>query len=158
MATVPTPILVLSAHAGAGADVTFEALEKGAVDFFTKPGGEVTTGMPAVETQLCRAVRSVAAADLSAGTGSSIRVPSIDSKRYKENSTVVIGASTGGPSVVERVLSELPVSAEARVLVVQHMPDGFTARFAERLDNASDYIVREATDGARILTYSLCAR
>jgi two-component system chemotaxis response regulator CheB len=150
MRTVPTPILVLSAHAGAGADVTFEALERGAVDFFTKPGGEVTTGMPAVETQLCRAVRSVAAADLSIGSDTPTNAPSVDAGSYEKNSTVVIGASTGGPGVVERVLSELPIEADARVLVVQHMPDGFTARFAERLDSASDYSVREATDGVRI--------
>jgi two-component system chemotaxis response regulator CheB len=150
MKALPTPILVLSAHAGEGADVTFEALENGAVDFFTKPGGEVTTGMPAVETQLCRAVRSVAAADLSGGTNSQVTVPSIDSSEYKRDPTIVIGASTGGPGVVERVLSELPIEADARVLVVQHMPDGFTARFAERLDSASDYSVREATNGARI--------
>lgn len=150
MATHPTPIIMLSAHAGEGADVTFDALERGAVDFFTKPGGEVTTGMPAVETRLCRAVRSVATADLSAGANGPKSEPSLEPDRYVENSTVVIGASTGGPGVVERLLSELPIEAEARLLVVQHMPDAFTARFAQRLDGASDYAVREAEDGARI--------
>lgn len=150
MATTPTPILMLSAHAGERADVTFEALDRGAVDFFTKPGGEVTAGMPAVETQLRRAVRSVANADLSVGADAPAADSAVEPARYLEKPTVVIGASTGGPGVVERLLSELPIAADARVLVVQHMPDAFTARFAERLDGCTDYAVREATDGARI--------
>jgi len=61
--------------------------------------------------------------------------------------TVVIGASAGGPAVVESVLARLPAAIDARVLVVQHMPDSFTDRFAERLDGVSEYAVREATDG-----------
>jgi len=62
--------------------------------------------------------------------------------------TVVIGASAGGPGVVESILARLPAAIDARVLVVQHMPDEFTGRFAHRLDGASEYAVREASDGA----------
>jgi len=69
---------------------------------------------------------------------------------YDGSPTVVIGASTGGPRVVERVLSELPAALNARVLVVQHMPASFTDRLSRRLDDFSEYDVREAADGARV--------
>ncbi|RQG99684.1 chemotaxis-specific protein-glutamate methyltransferase CheB [Natrarchaeobius oligotrophus] len=63
---------------------------------------------------------------------------------------VVVGASTGGPRVVERLLERLPTSLGATVIVVQHMPPEFTARFGDRLDAISDYDVSEADDGDRI--------
>jgi len=61
--------------------------------------------------------------------------------------TIVLGASTGGPKIVERLFEQLPIDLEAKVLVVQHMPSGFTERFADRLDTHSAYDVFEATDG-----------
>lgn len=64
--------------------------------------------------------------------------------------TIVVGASTGGPAVVERLFRRLPVGLEARVLVVQHMPPAFTARFADRLDAVGDYRVSQPRDGDRI--------
>ena len=165
MATVPTPILMLSAHTADGTDATFEALERGAVDVFTKPGGEVSAGVSRDADRLAAAVRSVATADLDAmsatspppaaeaTTDSTPRSPSTKPGSSPEDLnaplTVVVGASTGGPKAVERVLAALP-EADCRVLVVQHMPAGFTGRFAERLDDASAYEVREAGDGDRI--------
>jgi len=61
--------------------------------------------------------------------------------------TIVLGASTGGPKIVERLFEQLPADLEAKVLVVQHMPPGFTERFADRLDAHSAYDVFEASDG-----------
>jgi two-component system chemotaxis response regulator CheB len=168
MAEHPTAILMLSAHTGEDADVTFEALEKGAVDVFRKPGGEVSMEMSRLKDQLVDIVTSVAAADptesdvatartagasapttAGGGPGASARTGS-ETAQYVDNPTVVIGSSTGGPTVVEQVLSDLPTAADLRVLVVQHMPDGFTGRFAERLDARSNYAVAEATDRARV--------
>lgn len=151
MAATPTPILMLSAHTDANADVTFTALEKGAVDFFTKPGGEVSAAMPSLESQLLEKVNAVANADLVDGASKPIRdvEPAVDHE-YVENATVVIASSTGGPRVVETVLGRLPLEADLRVLVVQHMPSEFTARFADRLDERSDYAVREARHGDRV--------
>ncbi len=154
MAETPTPVLMLSAHTAEGAEVTFEALERGAVDFFAKPGGEVSTGVSREADRLVEAVRSVADADLEAATRdwkprSESRTDSPSDVDLERPLTAVIGASTGGPKAVERVLSALPM-ADCRVLVVQHMPEAFTTRFAERLDSASAYDVREATDGDRI--------
>ena len=202
MAERPTPVLMLSAHAEADADVTFEALDRGAVDFVTKPGGEVTSSMPRVKRELIEKVESAARADLSAtarlssasqGTagGSSdgtaaaadsptgptataggsdtaghAHAPRADSPAaagasaagagrpetatYPDVGTLVVGASTGGPNVVECILEGLPRAANLRILVVQHMPAGFTERFATRLDERSAYDVREATSGERI--------
>lgn len=61
--------------------------------------------------------------------------------------TIVLGASTGGPKIVEHVFDRLPLDLEAKVIVVQHMPPEFTSRFADRLDTHSDYDIYEATDG-----------
>jgi two-component system chemotaxis response regulator CheB len=197
MAERPTPVLMLSAHAEEDADVTFEALDRGAVDFVTKPGGEVTSSMPRVKRELVEKVESAARADLSAtarlastdtddggastvtadggagtataggGAGATRRAGAAErdsagaagstpesatgaEPSYPDVGTLVIGASTGGPNVVERVLEDLPLAANLRILVVQHMPEGFTGRFATRLDGRSAYDVREAESGERI--------
>jgi two-component system chemotaxis response regulator CheB len=200
----PTPVLMLSAHAEEDADVTFEALDRGAVDFVTKPGGEVTSSMPRVKKELVEKVESAARVDLSANaraatrerrgdaggagasgatvgseagssatnaasetrpsstgqsgttdrpapdTGAASTAEADSGRTYPDVGTLVVGASTGGPNVVERVLAGLPRAANLRVLVVQHMPEGFTSRFATRLDERSAYAVREAESGERI--------
>jgi two-component system chemotaxis response regulator CheB len=152
MERCPTPVLMLSAHAADGADVTFEALDCGAVDFFTKPGGEVSVEMSRFEDELVEKVHAVARADVgTAGRDAGpATTPSTTTRTYPETATVIVGSSTGGPSVVEDVLADLSAETGARVLVVQHMPDAFTGRFAERLDAASDFAVQEAGDGDRI--------
>ncbi|MFW5950215.1 MAG: protein-glutamate methylesterase/protein-glutamine glutaminase [archaeon] len=154
MTEAPTPILMLSAHTDENADVTFKALEKGAIDFFTKPGGEVSMEMSRLKDQLVDMVLSVAEADPTGRTKAPSRTPETepidDPRQYVDNPTLVIGSSTGGPTVVEQILSELPVEAKFRILVVQHMPDDFTDRFARRLDGRTGYSVREASDGDRI--------
>ncbi len=163
MSTRPTPVLMLSAHAEENADVTFEALDRGAVDFVTKPGGEVTSEMPRVKRELVDKVRSAAAVDLTARERTAAptqvtRTPSaagpaggaVAPGSLPDGGTVIIGASTGGPNVVEEVLTGLPREAGLRILVVQHMPEGFTGRFAKRLDGRCGYEVREAQDGERI--------
>jgi len=162
MADRPTPVLMLSAHTDENADVTFRAIERGAVDCFPKPGGEVSMEMSRLEDQLVEVVGSVASVDptddgavspaLATGAGTAVQesTPGTDATEYLADPTVVIGSSTGGPAVVETVLSDLPLAADLRVLVVQHMPSGFTGRFAERLDARSEYAVREVEDGARV--------
>ncbi|MDS0219830.1 chemotaxis-specific protein-glutamate methyltransferase CheB [Haloarcula sp. S1AR25-5A] len=170
MAECPTPVLMLSAHTDENADVTFEALDKGAVDFFTKPGGEVSMEMSRLKDQLVEIVVSVAAVDVGTtksggansgdGTGSTAAGGSATDRTgagaaagqttYVANPTLVIGSSTGGPKMVEQVMEGLPIEADLRVLIIQHMPEGFTGRFAERINTRSEYEVREATDGARI--------
>jgi two-component system chemotaxis response regulator CheB len=163
MDEVPTPVLMLSAHTGENDDVTFQALDKGAVDFFTKPGGEVSMEMSRLEDQLVDIVSSVAEASVGTGTanrsttstdGPTTERTSASTDRagteYVDDPTLLIGSSTGGPKMVEQVMSQLPLDAEFRVLIVQHMPEGFTGRFADRIDSRSDYDVSEGSDGDRI--------
>ena len=155
MTDCPTPVLVLSAHAEDGAEETFEAMDRGAVDFFKKPSGEVSVGIKQQQDALVAKVESVAGADVAATNAATRREAAgspvdADSRAYVRNPTLVVGSSTGGPTVVEGLLADLPLAADLRVLVVQHMPEGFTARFADRLDGASEYAVREASHGARI--------
>jgi two-component system chemotaxis response regulator CheB len=186
----PTPILMVSAHTEAGADDTLDALDKGAVDFLAKPGGEVSIETDEIESDLVEKVEAVMGADLGAldpieqagaaaaeaaqaADGETMSVsagaaePDADAgpttaqdisaiieervaEEYVENPTVVLGASTGGPKLISAIMRELPRALDARVLVVQHMPEDFTGRFAERLDDVSAYEVAEAEDGERI--------
>ena len=149
----PVPIMMLSALTTDGADATLEAMEKGAIDAFAKPGGTITTDLSSHDEELVAAVTAVAKADTTARNAVS-RIETDESVTetddYVDDPTLVIGASTGGPNVVESILASLPAAADFRVLVVQHMPDKFTERFANRLDTKSAYDVREATDGERI--------
>jgi len=157
MDRIPTPVLMLSALTTEGADATMQALSNGAVDAFAKPGGTISTELSGSREELVAAVQSVAAANPQAvrtpaqrddTTATSTTTPD----EFIEHPTLIIGASTGGPNVVESVLASLPRNAGFRVLVVQHMPEGFTSRFAARLDASSEYDIREAHDGARIGT------
>ncbi|WP_348613723.1 chemotaxis-specific protein-glutamate methyltransferase CheB [Halobaculum rarum] len=169
MAENPTPTLMLSAYTAEGAEETFAALDAGAVDFFAKPGGEVSMGVSRLEEQLVETVRSVAGADVSrtgrrrrndaataaAGGGAPVSpdassAGSSAGTTVEPNTTLIIGSSTGGPDAVERVVSALPADADLRGVVVQHMPEAFTGRFANRLDDACDLSVREAEDGMRL--------
>jgi two-component system chemotaxis response regulator CheB len=77
-------------------------------------------------------------------------VATVDRPGSHGTPTVVVGASTGGPKVVERILYELPADLRARVLIVQHMPASFTDRLAARLNTLSEYDVTEASHGQRV--------
>jgi two-component system chemotaxis response regulator CheB len=148
----PTPILMVSALTTEDAEASLEAMEKGAIDTFAKPGGTISTELSGHSEELVAAVERVAAADPTAGREVDMEPAASPeaSAEYVDNPTLLIGASTGGPNVVESILTSLPREADFRVLVVQHMPDQFTARFADRLDEASAYDISEAADGSRI--------
>jgi two-component system chemotaxis response regulator CheB len=148
----PTPVLLVSAHTTEGAAVTLEGLSKGAADFTPKPDAD-RGGVGAFRRELVEKVPAVASVDPSSlvPSGTATPTPRPDGPRqYVDDPVLVVGASTGGPAVVERLFAGLPRAADLRVLVVQHMPDGFTARFADRLDATGEYSVSEAGDGDRI--------
>lgn len=149
MATAPTPVVMLSAHTTADATPTFEALEAGAVDVHPKPGGEVSVELSQHGEELATKIRGAANADPAAYQPEQ-PTTTADVVGVDQPVTVVVGASTGGPGVIERFLRELPRAADLRVLIVQHMPATFTGRFAERLDRVSEYTVTEARDGQRV--------
>ncbi|ELY90440.1 chemotaxis-specific methylesterase [Natrialba hulunbeirensis JCM 10989] len=151
MAENPIPMLVISSQTTRNADATFDALDAGAVDFLAKPSGDGSVNIWSQQDTIVNRVRAVAAADVAGmetGRVSEEQSQTISvSSEFPCDPTLVIGASTGGPRVVEQVLSELPQRAGLRVLVVQHMADHYTERFAKRLNERTAYDFRQAREG-----------
>ncbi|MFA7248621.1 MAG: chemotaxis response regulator protein-glutamate methylesterase [Dehalococcoidia bacterium] len=149
METQPTPVVMVSGLTREGADATIRALELGAVDFIEKPA--LATGVGAVADDLIAKVRHAARARLQApmvapaAPRSPIFRPAFNERWRKR--IVVIGASTGGPQAVRRVLTALPAGMRVPVVVVQHMPAGFTRSLADRLNDLGPLRVREAEAG-----------
>lgn len=149
----PTRILMFSALTREGAQSTLEALEAGAVDFMPKQGG-INGGAGNPGASLCERVigitRSMRARRIH--PVGSPPAPAASLSRPPEHrrgalQLVVIGASTGGPVAIQRVLSELPPDFSHPVLVGVHMPAEFTATFAERLDSVCRIKVKHAAHG-----------
>jgi two-component system chemotaxis response regulator CheB len=151
MAEHPLPVLLLSSLTQEGADVTLRGLELGAMDFVDKTRVQGQMNLleladelrgkvhAAAAVPLARLVRPAPAGQAAAERGSEPRAEA-----------VVIATSTGGPPALQRIIPRLPVDIRAAVLVVQHMPLGFTRSLAERLDALSTLSVREAGDGEPI--------
>lgn len=153
MAETPRPVVMLSAAGTAdGTDLTIRALELGAVDFVRKPSGPVSLNLASVRDQLLAALRAASCMNL--GSVSVLARPRVSggTRATRTNPggahrAVVIAASTGGPRALAEVIPNLPGDLDAAVLVVQHMPGGFTKSLATRLDRMSPLTVSEATDG-----------
>lgn len=163
MATDPTPVLMLSRYTEEGADTTLDALDAGAVDFMMKPDGEVTTSLVEYADDLVELVGVVAEADVEqvettapsarvpdAAVPDEVNAPDVAAERLDAPPTLFVAASTGGPSEIHTVVGALPATADLRVVIVQHMPEQFTDRFADRLDEVSALDVREASNGDRV--------
>ncbi|MFL5318792.1 MAG: chemotaxis-specific protein-glutamate methyltransferase CheB [Myxococcaceae bacterium] len=142
MATVPTPVIVISSYAHKS-DV-FKALELGAFDFIAKPSKLGKDDLDAIREELLEKVRAVR----------HIR-PQRKKDLFKPPRVatppapfvVAIGASTGGPPAVQRIVEAIATETNACLLVAQHMPARFTQAFAERLDRIGTFTVAEAKDG-----------
>ncbi len=144
MALRPTPVIILSTHAGRGAPQTIEALHRGAADFIDKQEYSLLD-FSALREVLVAKVLAVAWSDVSRhGVGS--LAPAVPEPPGGYD-VLLIGASTGGPPAIEQVLGDLGGDCPVPVLVVQHMPQGFTRAFAERLNAHLPLEVREADDG-----------
>ncbi len=164
----PRAVVMLSAGgaaggADAGADTTLRALELGAVEFVRKPSGAISLDLEDVSEQLLAALRAASCTNLdilprvAAATGrapsveASVRTPRAHSAAVRATQLVCIAASTGGPAALSRVIPRLPRFERTAVLIVQHMPAGFTASLALRLHGASHLVVHEASNGDPIL-------
>lgn len=146
MADRPLPVVILSTRSGAGAPQTIEALARGAVDFIDKEAYSLVD-FEALRSVLVQKILTVARPpETGRGAPPAGEGPrAIPNQRYD---LVVIGASTGGPRAVETVLGDLGHSVPVPIVVVQHMPAGFTEAFAARLDRCLPLAVREAAEGA----------
>lgn len=154
MSEAPRPVIMLTAvDAPDGGALTMRALELGAVDFVRKPGNDGSIDASSLRERLIAALRGAAAVNLSA-TGMLAR-PRVPRRRASVTTTpathvVAIAASTGGPRALADLMPSLPHDLGAAVIIVQHMPAGFTESMAQRLDRLSALPVREARTGDAI--------
>jgi two-component system chemotaxis response regulator CheB len=168
MAERPTPTIVCSSLAEQGAQATFEALSAGALAIITKPKIGLKSFLEDSSNDIVQAVRSAARANMralrsstSAASSAALNRPKLSAdamlspagNRALERTTdqvVAIGTSTGGTQALEAVLTKLPATCLG-IVIVQHMPEKFTAMFAERLNSLSQIEVREAKNGDRVI-------
>jgi two-component system chemotaxis response regulator CheB len=156
MSETPRPVVMLSAATTqGGVDLTLRCLELGAVDFVRKPSGPISLDFGVVAETLLAALRAATEVNL-AGVQILARpqlatTPHAAAPTTGATRAVVIAASTGGPRALAEVIPALPADLDAAVLVVQHMPPGFTRSLATRLDLMSRLAVAEAVDGERIV-------
>ena len=150
MRECPVPVVMVSALTREGAAVTVKALQLGAVDFIAKPSGSISLDFYKLRDEFVAKVKNAAKATLQRGPLPLRREPLQLGKSLSQWSVVVIAASTGGPTAVRYVLSHLPQDLPAAVLLVQHMPIGFTKFFADNLRQVSSLPVHEAEEGELI--------
>lgn len=154
MGSKPKPVIMMSVLTQHGADATFKALELGAVDFVPKPSSLLAMTLEEIGDLLVKKIRSVHNSRLNVHKLSAEESSELSYKgSIKESSekVVAIGTSTGGPSALINVFKKFPDKFPSPVLVVQHMPEGFTAAFSKRLDDSSKLSVKEAEDGDEVL-------
>ncbi len=156
MMEAPRPVLMVSSLTTEGAESTLKAMELGAVDFIPKQLSKVSLDIVKIEKDLiarvktvaARKMRHVAAAPRTAAPrrAAAPRVVAAPTGRPKRD-VVAIGVSTGGPPVVQKILSSLPADFPAGIVIAQHMPAAFTGPFAKRLNGVSQITVKEAETG-----------
>lgn len=150
MAECPTPVVMISSLTRAGAIATMQALELGAVDFVAKTAGPISN-IAEIRTEIltkCRAAVKANVAQLAkkqiigSVQGHKPVYPSLSG--LTEECLIAIGTSTGGPRALQEVITKLPGNIPCGIVIVQHMPPGFTKSLAERLNSLSSLTVKEA--------------
>ncbi len=174
MRLYPLPVVMVSTLTEKGADITFEALELGAVDFVSKPKIDVSEGLNDYAAEICEKVITASTINVAKisdrrarrATGSSADQTKVDPKltadavlvkrsvpKTKLKTTdkiIAIGASTGGTEAIKEVLMMMPANSPG-IVISQHIPEAFSKPFAERMDKNSAMTVYEAIDGQQIL-------
>lgn len=155
MRVMPTPTIIISSLAEQGKSITIEALEAGAVDIITKPKIGVADHLEDIADEVIQRVKAAARSNMSAVLSKAIVSPSnskIENAKLVETTdkVIAIGASTGGVEHLARIMPLFP-STTPGIVICQHMPEGFTATFATRLNEISHIRVKEAEDGDRIV-------
>ena len=153
MSERPTPVVICSTLTSAGAETTMQALAAGAVTIVTKPKIGVRNFLLDASADLVEAVKVACRANMRnlrpAALAERAAPPAAALKETTER-VVALGTSTGGTQALELVLAALPRSSPG-IVVVQHMPEKFTAAFSQRLDNLCEIEVKEAQDNDRVL-------
>lgn len=162
MAEHPTPVVICSTLTEKGAETTMQALSAGAVSIVTKPKIGLKSFLEDASGDIIHAVKAAARANvanlrpkcavsvLPKLSADAVLPQSGQAMAKTTEHIVAIGTSTGGTQALELVLSALPRTAPG-IVVVQHMPEKFTASFAQRLDSLCEIIVKEAAHNDRVL-------
>lgn len=155
MPQYPIPTVMVSSLTQRGKQITIDALEAGAVDFVAKPTSNVAAGLEGMLMELRAKVKIASTANVSHWKGKRIapkaQGPAPRALAESTDKVIAIGASTGGTEAIRRVIEEFPSNTPG-VVIVQHMPPGFTKMFSDRLNQLAHMEVREAQDGDRIRT------
>lgn len=158
----PMPVIMISTLTEAGADVTLEALDIGAIDFIPKPKVDVVDQLQGYAADIINKVKIASVARLRSYNRDSL--PEVSAKLSADaillkgakkflrsaDKIIAIGASTGGTEAIKEILVKMPASAPA-IVISQHIPAAFSAPFAKRMDGCSAMTVYEAKDGQQIL-------
>lgn len=144
------PVIVVSSHSTQGASITLQALSLGAFDFVAKPT-DVTSRMQESGQELIAKIKAAAHSrgiQITSNLPEPVKRPKGHSFSNRQATKVIaIGISTGGPQSLQYVLSQLPADFPGCIVVVQHMPEGFTEMFARRLNESSALGIKEAQSG-----------
>ena len=175
MPQYPLPVVMVSSLTQRGKEITLQALEAGAVDFVAKPAANIADGLQSMMLELRTKIKIASTANVShwknkrdelfrflqstksfvaasaAALASGARTPT-RALAESTDKVIAVGASTGGTDAIRRFLCELPPTCPGGVVVVQHMPAGFTKTFAERLNAESALRVKEAESGDRVMS------
>lgn len=153
----PMPVVMVSSLTAKGAEVTLHALELGAVDFVRKPDSDLVHSLQEYADELAAKIRAAAGARVRAlpprasAPAAPASVPRRTIQSFRTTDRVIaIGASTGGTEAIKEVLLGLPPDAPG-VVVAQHIPPGFSAAFAERMNRQTGLVVKEAAEGDRVM-------
>lgn len=155
----PMPVVMVSSLTERGSEITLRALELGAVDFVTKPKISIQSGMQEYTEMIADKIRAAAKASIrpravasadAPKTAGAESLPQMRNPLLSSEKLIIIGASTGGTEAIKEFLIKMPSDCPG-ILIAQHMPEGFTRSFAQRLDNLCKISVREAAGNERVL-------
>jgi two-component system chemotaxis response regulator CheB len=158
----PMPVVMVSSLTEKGADVTLQALDLGAVDFVTKPKLDLAHSMQDYAEEIIEKLKVAATANIRQFK-EPVRIE-VENKRNADaviqkskvrkfkttDKIIAIGASTGGTEAIKELLLKMPINCPG-IVITQHIPEGFSKKFAERMDNTLPHKVYEATDGQQII-------
>jgi two-component system chemotaxis response regulator CheB len=152
----PTPVIIVSSYSDS--KTVFKALELGAADFIAKPSRIASAHLQNLQQDLLRKVKGIKdfrmdrlSKNLDLLEEKTSEAASSEKPSY-EIDAVAIGSSTGGPAALKIILSRLPSDFPAGIVISQHMPKGFTASFADRLNGISKLLIKEAKDGEEMVS------
>ncbi|MCL2146251.1 MAG: chemotaxis response regulator protein-glutamate methylesterase [Synergistaceae bacterium] len=156
MKTCPTPVIMLSSLTQEGAQISLKAFSLGCVDCIGKPSGTISLNIAEIGRDIIERIVVASTANIKSTTNITTsfqhdKLPMTRAKSWNnKKKIIVIGASTGGPLALQKVLTSIPGDFPAPIAIVQHMPPHFTNSFAKRLDSISQLKIIEGYDGLNL--------